>query len=123
MAVQQGMEEISPAAAKAKFPLLKDGYARRAVLDPGTADIDVDLLHQSYLRLFRQRGGTLHCDRPVTALEKNGRWTVRTGEVTLQARHHRRCGRRLGRQGGRNGGPQADRASAQAPFHCRGAGT
>jgi D-arginine dehydrogenase len=86
MSVQQGMEEISPAAAKARLPLLKDGYARRAVLDPGTADIDVDLLHQSYLRLFRQRGGTLQCDRPVKALEKNGRWTVRMGEATLQAR-------------------------------------
>lgn len=86
MAVQQGMVEISPAEARAKFPLLKEGYARRAVLDPGTADIDVDLLHQFYLRLFRQRGGELHCDRAVTALERNGQWTVRTGNEILRAR-------------------------------------
>ncbi len=85
MAVQQGMVEISPAAAKAKFPLLKEGYARRAVLDPGTADIDVDLLHQFYLKLFRQRGGQLRCDRPVTALDKGARWTVSTGAETLSA--------------------------------------
>jgi len=85
MAVQQGMVEISPAAAKAKFPLLKEGYARRAVLDPGTADIDVDLLHQFYLKLFRQRGGQLRCDRPVTALEKGTSWTVRAGTETLRA--------------------------------------
>jgi D-arginine dehydrogenase len=86
MAVQQGMQEISPAVARAKFPLLKEGYARRAVLDPGTADIDVDLLHQSYLRLFRQRGGELHCSRAVTALENNGQWTVRTADETLRSR-------------------------------------
>jgi D-arginine dehydrogenase len=86
MAVQQGMEEISPASAKAKFPLLKEGYARRAVLDPGTADIDVDLLHQSYLKLFRQRGGALRCDRAVTALERNGRWTVRAGDDMFRSR-------------------------------------
>jgi D-arginine dehydrogenase len=86
MAVQQGMEEITVAAAREKFPLLKDGYARRAVLDSGTADIDVDLLHQSYLKLFRQRGGALHCDRRVTALEKAAQWTVRAGDETLSAR-------------------------------------
>ena len=86
MAAQQGMVEISPAAARAKFPLLKEGYARRAVLDPGTADIDVDLLHQSYLRLFRQRGGELYCDSAVTALERNGVWTMRTGGKVLRAR-------------------------------------
>jgi D-arginine dehydrogenase len=85
MAVQQGMQEISPAAAKARFPLLKDGYAKRAVLDPGTADIDVDLLHQSYLRLFRQRSGALHCDCPVKGLERGGRWRVRAGTETLEA--------------------------------------
>jgi len=86
MAVQQGMEEISPAAAKARFPLLKDGYAKRVVRDPGTADIDVDLLHQFYLRLFRQRGGVLQCERPVSALEKGVRWTVQAGSETLSAR-------------------------------------
>jgi D-arginine dehydrogenase len=86
MAVQQGMQEISVTAAKMRFPCLRDGYARRVVLDPGTADIDVDLLHQSYLRQFRQNGGVLMCDRPVTALEKGAAWTVRAGEETLRAR-------------------------------------
>jgi D-arginine dehydrogenase len=86
MAVQQGMLEISPASARTKFPLLREGYARRAVLDPGTADIDVDLLHQSYLRLFRQQGGELHCNRAVTALERNGQWTVRTSGDILRSR-------------------------------------
>lgn len=85
MAVQQGMMEIPVAVAREKFPLLREGYARRAVLDPGTADIDVDLLHQSYLRLFRQRGGEIHCERPVTSLEKAKGWTVRAGAETFHA--------------------------------------
>jgi D-arginine dehydrogenase len=87
MSVQKGMAEITVAAARARFPLLREGYAAWAVLDPNTADIDVDLLHQNYLRLFRQRGGTLFCDAPVTALERSGEfWTARAGSHTLRAR-------------------------------------
>ena len=86
MAGQKGMAEISVAAAKTRFPLLRNGYARRAILDAGTADIDVDLLHQSFLKLFRQRGGTLACESPVKALEKNGVWSVRAGDKVLRSR-------------------------------------
>ena len=75
---QQGMREISIAESATKFPLLRDGYAVRAVLDPGSADIDVDLLHQSYLRQFKALGGVLSCSQPVAALESSsGKWTVR----------------------------------------------
>jgi len=86
MAVQKGMAEISVSEAARRFPLLREGYAKRAVLDAGTADIDVDLLHQFYLKLFRQRGGILQCSAPVTAIERNGRWTVRAGDETLSTR-------------------------------------
>ena len=86
MAGQKGMSEISAAEGKARFPLLRDGYARRVILDPGTADIDVGLLHQSYLKLFKQRGGTLVCDAPVTALEKSSGWTVTAARQTFRAR-------------------------------------
>lgn len=86
MAVQKGMHEIPVTEAKTKFPLLKQSYARRALLDPFTADIDVDLLHQNYLKLFRQRGGALICSAPVTALERNARWRVRAGGKEFEAR-------------------------------------
>ena len=84
MGFQKGMREISVAEARRRFPFLHDGYAAHAVLDEGTADIDVDALHQHYLKLFRQRGGTVHCDHAVTALEKNGQWTVRTRGETFR---------------------------------------
>jgi D-arginine dehydrogenase len=85
MSVQKGMMEIPVAKAEQKFPLLRKDYVKRAVLDTGTADIDVDLLHQNYLRLFRQRGGALRCSAPVTGLERNGQWSVSAGGETLRA--------------------------------------
>jgi D-arginine dehydrogenase len=86
MAAQQGMREVSLADAHAKFPLLRQGYARQAVLDPGTADIDVDLLHQNYLKLFRQRGGNLNCSVLVRALDYGNGWTVTAGSNSYRAR-------------------------------------
>jgi len=86
MREQQGMREISLAAARAKYPLLRDGYAVRAVLDPGTADIDVDLLHHGYLRLLKSRGGRLACNAGVTACGRvDGRWSVETPAGTYRA--------------------------------------
>ncbi|MBC8036672.1 MAG: FAD-binding oxidoreductase [Rhizobiales bacterium] len=86
MAGQQGLREITTAAARGLFPLLREGYTRRAVLDPGTADIDVDLLHQTYLRLLKSRGGTVLCSAPVEALERgNGLWTAATPKGQFRA--------------------------------------
>lgn len=86
MAAQQGMREISIADAKARFPLLRNEAVRRAILDPGTADIDVDLLHQTFLRQFKARGGTLVCSAAVTALLPGAAWTVRTAQDEFRAR-------------------------------------
>ena len=41
------------------FPVLREGYAKRTFLDPHTGDLDVDLLHRGYLKLFKSRGGQL----------------------------------------------------------------
>lgn len=85
MAQQMGMREISVDEARAKHPLLREGYVRRAILDPGTADIDVDLLHQTYLKSFRANGGTLICDTPVTTIDKGNAWRVTAGGKTMHA--------------------------------------
>ena len=82
---QQGMQEITPAAARGLFPLLRENYTRRAVLDPGTADIDVDLLHQTYLRLIKSRGGTLLCAASVEGLDPGNGWTVTTPSGSFRA--------------------------------------
>ena len=87
MCEQQGMREISLAAARAKFPLLREGYARHAALDPGTADLDVDVLHQGYLRLFKSRGGTLACNAELRNCERaGGLWIAETPAGTFRSR-------------------------------------
>jgi D-arginine dehydrogenase len=81
MAAQQGMREIALPAAHTLFPLLRHDYARRAILDPGTGDIDVDLLHQTFLRLVKSRGGKVLCSAPVESLDRRGgAWTVTTSK-------------------------------------------
>jgi D-arginine dehydrogenase len=84
-AAQQGMREIPVRDAKSMLPLLKDDYARRVLIDSGTADIDVDLLHQTYLKLFKSRGGTLVVSAPVRAIENSGTWSVTAGGATVRA--------------------------------------
>jgi D-arginine dehydrogenase len=65
--------------AKKICPLLRDGYAAGAILEPDAADVDVHALHQGYLRQFRARGGTLFTDAGITALQRtSANWIVHT---------------------------------------------
>lgn len=85
LAGSQGLEEIPAAEAHRRIRLLKKGYAKFALLDRGTADIDVDLLHQGYLRLLRTRGGEIVCNAAAQRIERSGSlWRVQTpaGEFT-----------------------------------------
>ncbi|HEU0283945.1 MAG TPA: FAD-dependent oxidoreductase [Sphingomicrobium sp.] len=50
---------------------------RRALFEPGCADIDVAALHSAYLRKFRRSGGTLATDaRLESARYSDGAWRV-----------------------------------------------
>ena len=49
------------------------------ILKPQACDIDVDALHNGFLRRLTARGGRLVVDAEVTAIERAGAaWTVRT---------------------------------------------
>jgi D-arginine dehydrogenase len=77
LAVAKGLEEISETSASNVYPLLRKGYARRIWRDNDSADIDVDLLHQGFLRQFKANGGTLHLGAAATVLQRNqGQWQV-----------------------------------------------
>ena len=72
--------------AHALCPILRDGYAAAALLEPDSSDIDVSALHQGYLRLFRRREGRMVTNAPVHALERgSGGWSVRAGEEQFAA--------------------------------------
>ena len=73
------LAEISFAEAQRHFPPLRESYARHAMLDPTTANIDVDLLHQGFLRLIKAEGGEIVCKAPVERIERlNGAWHATT---------------------------------------------
>ena len=79
LAGSKGLEVISGADARKRFPVLREGFAKSALLDTDSADIDVDLLHQGYLRLFKSRGGQVICNAAAQTIERrNGKWTVQT---------------------------------------------
>jgi D-arginine dehydrogenase len=72
LASGSGLEELSEAQALKYFPILRQGYAKRTFLDPHTGDLDVDLLHRGYLKLFKSRGGQLLNTAAAETIERVG---------------------------------------------------
>ena len=64
-----------------RVSFLREGYVSRAIVDSGTSEIDVALLHQSFLKAFSHNGGTLLNSTEVLELkkQKNG-WLVKTNQ-------------------------------------------
>jgi D-arginine dehydrogenase len=87
LATSHGIAAITIAEARSMHPLLRENYAKACYLDTTTADIDVDLLHQGFLRLFKARGGTLVCDAKVAQMKRhNGVWRVSTAKGEFAAK-------------------------------------
>jgi len=77
--VAAGARAASVAEARRLSPLLRDGYVDQALFEADARDIDVNVLHQGYLRQFRAKGGELRLDSGVTAIERvGGQWRVTT---------------------------------------------
>jgi D-arginine dehydrogenase len=56
---------------------------RRALFEPGCADIDVAALHAAYLREFRRRGGSIRTASRVTGATRVGdRWRIALDDGT-----------------------------------------
>ncbi len=71
--------------ARAMVPVLREGYAAAGLLDAGAADIDVDALHQHFLKTLRARGGDIRTRSPANGIVREGDlWRVATpaGEVS-----------------------------------------
>jgi D-arginine dehydrogenase len=67
-------------------PVLEPASAHVGLLEPGAADIDVNELHQGYLRALRAAGGELLCNAAPRSIERSqGRWEVDLGGRTLHA--------------------------------------
>ncbi|MCC6469232.1 MAG: FAD-binding oxidoreductase [Alphaproteobacteria bacterium] len=94
--LRQGIAEaqdLSPAVraldtkeAQRYCPVLKPAAAAAAMLDPDAMDIDVDALHQGYLRGMKAGGGTLVTDAEVEGMDrKAGQWQVATKQGKFSA--------------------------------------
>lgn len=60
-------------------PVLRRDYLALAARDPSVMDMDVNAIHQGYLRGARAKGAEIVTDAEVTALERTGgKWRART---------------------------------------------
>nr|WP_277346020.1 FAD-binding oxidoreductase [Sneathiella chinensis] len=67
-------------------PLLKADYLAHTLFDSSSADIDVDALHQHYLKTYRAAGDTLKTATEITGLDQSGSaWTVTTPHGEFRA--------------------------------------
>jgi D-arginine dehydrogenase len=65
--------------ACALVPVLRPEMVRAAILEPDSFDMDVDAIHQGYLRGFKRAGGELVTGAEVVGIERGGGvWRVTT---------------------------------------------
>jgi D-arginine dehydrogenase len=81
-----GLTLLSPDELLAMVPVLRPEAARIGLYEPGAADIDVNELHQGFLRGLRARGGQLRTGVDITAIERGpGHWYVEAGDTVYRA--------------------------------------
>jgi D-arginine dehydrogenase len=74
------------ARLQAAVPVLRPEFAQIGLHEPGAADIDVNELHQGFLRGLRTRGGSLRLDVSIQAISRHADgWEVDAGEQRFRA--------------------------------------
>jgi D-arginine dehydrogenase len=77
---------LSPSETFDLVPVFRPAEVSGSVYEPHACDIDVNGLHQGYLRELRRRGGVVHCDCEVTRFERDGAgWRVYAGDRVFGA--------------------------------------
>jgi D-arginine dehydrogenase len=82
------LDRIDADAALARVGCLRPEVVHGALYEHGAQDIDVNALHQGFLRGMRARGGELRTGADVIAAQRdNDRWTLRLADgEAVQAR-------------------------------------
>lgn len=71
------VRKLSAQVARNWVPVLRDDYIAGGLSEPESKSIDVNALHQGFLRGFKAKGGSLVTDAEVTGLTRtDGRWQV-----------------------------------------------
>ena len=82
----KGIRVLNSAEIVKMHPAIRPDYAKRAFYDEVTGDLDVDLLHRGYLRLFKQHGGELQVNAGVDEFTHlGGTWQAITKAGSFSA--------------------------------------
>ena len=82
--ISPNVERLDEAAARARVPVLAPGL--RAVLEHDPMDMDVNAIHQGYLRGLKARGGKITCNTEVTRCERIGAdWEIEASGMAYRA--------------------------------------
>ena len=77
---------LDASATCAMVPVLRPQKVVGATFEPDALDMDVDALHQGYLRGLRRAGGVVICEAEVSALQRAaGQWQVQAAGRTFAA--------------------------------------
>jgi D-arginine dehydrogenase len=80
LAAPTPVREIDAEELRRLCPIVRPGRFARAMFKPGAMDIDVDALHQGFLRGIRAGGGRVVTGARVRGLaRRGGLWRARTG--------------------------------------------
>jgi D-arginine dehydrogenase len=67
-------------------PVLEPHYARLGVYEPGARDIDVNAVHQGFIRGLKAGGAELTCNVDIRSIERvQGRWHLDAGDKIYRA--------------------------------------
>ena len=81
------IRRLNAAEVLAQCPILRPEYVGGGALETASADVDVNVLHQGWLRQLTARGGELVVNADVRALHPEaGGWRIVTGDSTFKAR-------------------------------------
>ena len=70
---------ISPAKAVELVPVIRKDYVHTAFLEPNALSLDVDAIHQGFIRGLKKRGAAIYCDvRVDEAVWDGDRWRLET---------------------------------------------
>ena len=84
--VRSGTIALNAAQARELVPVFREGYLGGAALEQGSADIEVDVLHQGFLRQARSAGAQIHLKCAANRIEHaEGVWTVTTANGSFSA--------------------------------------
>jgi D-arginine dehydrogenase len=79
-------ERLDAALTRSMVPVLRQEQVIGSVYEPDGCDMDVNSLHQGYLRAMRRSGGKLVCNAEVIRIERGSTgWLVHTREETYAA--------------------------------------